>query len=202
MTPAWEAHRDVALGFFPEESMARAYERPSRVMERVGVREASLYVSVIIYNDSQWDDPSFDPLRIVRIMVVEAGWPLRSLGWNSVSPGVDIEQWHDQTMSKFHAWLNSRAGREVYPVPGSPSTALPGEEPGTPLFPTRPLWPGFLLNTLFYAALLGLLLSLPALRRQIRRRRCLCPACAYPMGNSPVCTECGRELPESILPEA
>ncbi len=33
-----------------------------------------------------------------------------------------------------------------------------------------------------------------ALRRFIRRRRGLCPACAYPMGDSNVCTECGLVL--------
>ncbi len=31
-----------------------------------------------------------------------------------------------------------------------------------------------------------------ALRHTLRRRRRLCPHCAYPIGTSPVCTECGR----------
>ncbi len=62
--------------------------------------------------------------------------------------------------------------------------------------PLRPLWPGFALNTLFYATVLGLLIPGPfALRRFIRRRRGLCTKCAYPMGESDVCTECGTALP-------
>ncbi len=61
--------------------------------------------------------------------------------------------------------------------------------------PLRIIWPGFAVNTAFYAALLWLLIPGPfTLRRLIRRRRGLCPKCCYPMGESSVCTECGVEL--------
>jgi len=60
------------------------------------------------------------------------------------------------------------------------------------ILPLRPLWPGFAVNTLFYAGVLWMMFALPfALRRRLRRRRGQCPACAYPVGQSPVCTECG-----------
>ena len=62
--------------------------------------------------------------------------------------------------------------------------------------PLLPIWPGFAVNTLFYTTILWLLLLGPfALRRFLRLRRGLCPRCAYPMGESSVCTECGRALP-------
>ncbi len=63
------------------------------------------------------------------------------------------------------------------------------------LLPLRPTWPGFAINTLFYAAILWLLPGSFALRRFLRVKRGLCPKCAYPMGESSVCTECGRALP-------
>ncbi len=64
--------------------------------------------------------------------------------------------------------------------------------------PYRPIWSGFAINTIFYAALLWLLIPGPfALRRLLRVRRGLCPKCAYPMGESSVCTECGKPLPSS-----
>lgn len=67
------------------------------------------------------------------------------------------------------------------------------------LLPTHPIWPGFLLNTLFYAGVLWLLLVGPrVLRRHYRRRRGLCPACAYPIGVSSVCTECGKPVKKSM----
>ena len=55
------------------------------------------------------------------------------------------------------------------------------------LLPTR-----FAVNTIFYAALLWLPF---VVRRFSRARRGLCPKCAYPMAESPVCTECGKPLP-------
>ena len=59
----------------------------------------------------------------------------------------------------------------------------------------HPIWPGFAVNTLFYAAVLWLLIPGPfVLRRVIRVKRGLCPACAYPMGESAVCSECGKAL--------
>ena len=64
------------------------------------------------------------------------------------------------------------------------------------LVPYQPTWFGFAANTAFYAALLWLLIPGPfALRRFLRLRRGLCPKCAYPMGESAVCTECGDPLP-------
>ena len=61
--------------------------------------------------------------------------------------------------------------------------------------PLRPIWPGFVVNTIFYAAILWLLIPGSfVLRRFVRRRRGLCPACAYPMGDAAVCTECGSNL--------
>ncbi len=68
-------------------------------------------------------------------------------------------------------------------------------DPWVPI-PLGVIWPGFALNTLFYAAILWALIPGPfALRRYLRLRRGLCPKCAYPMGESAVCTECGRPLP-------
>ena len=67
-------------------------------------------------------------------------------------------------------------------------------------FPLLPIWPGFAINTIFYATLLWLLIPGPfALRRFLRVRRGMCPKCAYPMCESAVCTECGCGLPNSIF---
>jgi hypothetical protein len=69
------------------------------------------------------------------------------------------------------------------------------------LLPYAPMWPGFAINTLFYAGTLWLLFAAPfALRRRRRIKRGLCPKCAYPIGRggtSDVCTECGAAVPLS-----
>jgi len=57
------------------------------------------------------------------------------------------------------------------------------------------LWPGFIINTLIYALLLWLLFIAPlAALRMLRRRRGQCEKCAYPVGTSPICTECGAAV--------
>ncbi|MEQ9096198.1 MAG: hypothetical protein RIE32_08050 [Phycisphaerales bacterium] len=62
-------------------------------------------------------------------------------------------------------------------------------------FPWRPIWPGLLANTLFYAALALTPMALLRWRRTRRRRaRGLCVACGYALGERvSACPECGLE---------
>ena len=62
--------------------------------------------------------------------------------------------------------------------------------------PVIPIWPGFAINTIVYATILWLLILGPfVLRRFIRVQRGRCVKCGYPMGESGVCSECGKALP-------
>ncbi len=64
------------------------------------------------------------------------------------------------------------------------------------VFPYRPVWAGLTANSSLYAAVIAAAaICAGALKRAARLRRGLCPACAYPRGSSPVCTECGEPLP-------
>ena len=108
------------------------------------------------------------------IWMVEVGWPVRCFrrGWDVIP-------------------------LDVVPrlIPQSPGVATRTVDAAQ----HRPLGLGFAVNTLFYAALLRLLISGPfVLRRFIRIRRGLCPACCYPMGESAVCSECGKALPRQV----
>jgi hypothetical protein len=63
--------------------------------------------------------------------------------------------------------------------------------------PYGPLWPGFALNTLFYAAILWLLIRGSfVLRRSSRVRRGLCGACGYDLrgASHSACPECGANV--------
>jgi len=109
--------------------------------------------------------------------VLAFGWPVVSMWSDHGSPG------HG---GKYELWH----GLRIAFLPPDPDEAF------VPAVPLNPIWPGFAVNTLFYAALLWLLIPGPfALRRFIRVRRGLCPACAYPRGESDVCSECGKALP-------
>ena len=60
-----------------------------------------------------------------------------------------------------------------------------------------PIWPGFAINTVFYAAILAILWLLAlgpfTLRRAIRRKRGHCIKCGYDLGHADhrACPECG-----------
>ncbi len=109
-----------------------------------------------------------------RIVVNQYGLPLRSMEYHMLvtTPG-------HQTASPFTSTIVAAWQTNTFA--------------GT--LPLRPIWPGFAVNTLMYAAILGLIPGLFVLRRFIRVRRCRCPKCAYPMGESAVCSECGKPLP-------
>jgi hypothetical protein len=63
-----------------------------------------------------------------------------------------------------------------------------------------PLWPGFAINTIFYAGILALLCYGPGkVRRMVRVRRFQCPACGHIIASGTcangLCSECGMALP-------
>ncbi len=78
----------------------------------------------------------------------------------------------------------------------------PGSLRPTPILkvlPLRPVWPGFAVNTVFYAVVLWLLIPGPfVLRRLIRMKRSQCLKCGYPLGESDVCSECGTVLARRV----
>ncbi len=123
---------------------------------------------------------------------IQAGWPFLALRgyWMIMEPDEETG-----LMSTKRRWALSVEGAKR-PVPLLPWPGGFGGEGSERPLPLLPIWPGFVVNTLFYAAVLWLLICGPfALRRFIRIRHGLCPACGYPMGESSICSECGAELP-------
>ena len=141
---------------------------------------------------------------------VPAGWPRpvswfidtsfgttwnQSVGYTPI-PGVLYHQFLGQWGWPLRGLESEQNWSETNGLLGSMSMPKPIARENGPLL-IRPAWPGFAINTIFYAALLWLLIPGPfALRRFLRVKRGLCPKCAYPMGESSVCTECGAELPK------
>ncbi len=94
-------------------------------------------------------------------------------------------------------WLRTRGAlanelRYAIGRPGGSFTSIRLSSSRRYPLPLRPIWLSFAINTLFYAAVLWLLIGGPfALRRFIRVRCGRCPKCGYPVGDSAVCSECG-----------
>lgn len=65
---------------------------------------------------------------------------------------------------------------------------------GRPI-PGQPIWGGLAVNTVLYAAGLWMVLAMPRdARTWWRVRNSRCGHCAYPVGMSAVCTECGKPV--------
>lgn len=109
------------------------------------------------------------------------GWPFLSMGCYfraydiAATPGADHKQVHQTlTLENGLPWLGVTDRRHL---------------------PLMPVWGGFIFNTLIYAAIIWLLIGcIGFLRSQWRSARGLCRKCKYPIGHSPVCTECGRSV--------
>ena len=114
------------------------------------------------------------------------GWPMISM-WSE-----PVRQYHN---ADDRPPLNiAPQGGLPIPLPPMPIESL-GITKISRMLPFRLIWPGFAINTIFYAAIVWLMFFIPGrLRRWRRIRRDLCPACAYPIGSSDVCTECGEPV--------
>jgi hypothetical protein len=106
----------------------------------------------------------------------------------------------DLRLTRTEAGLPVRAlvGDEFFQVP-NPSVVLRRDgivimSDGRRL-PTRVIWPGFLADTAFYAAVLAALILVPRrLRRHLRRRAGRCTRCGYDrrgIDAATPCPECG-----------
>src|SRR5262245_46006735 len=136
-----------------------------------------------VREEGEWlGAPRRQPLSVFREIIssrhVRAGWPLSALAG-------DLWQEVDDPFGPCRTRWAIKLPEAEY------SRALLVR----PALPLRPIWPGFEINTILYAALLWLLVfALRRTRRWRRIKRGLCPACAYPLGESPTCSECGGRL--------
>ena len=150
-----------------------------------------LNTNVHVLSPSEIDQSRLSNKHLDGQYGIRQEWPL--LTWDSIAAG-------EQGPLSYYVYQQGWPARSLrgwcYKVNGSPKTEYAlFKQLGSKRFavlPLQPLWPGFAINTIFYAAVLWLpVAGLSALRRRRRSKRGLCPACAYPVGNSAVCTECG-----------
>ncbi|MFB3106813.1 MAG: hypothetical protein ACE1ZA_18075 [Pseudomonadales bacterium] len=124
-----------------------------------------------------------------------------------VSATIMEEQWVSQT--KFPSWvIRTRAGLPVRALEGSMwvdfsrrgrrviERHLKKVFDKRPPVPVRPIWPGFAINTIFFAAILWLPLAPFQFRRYVRVKHGHCIKCGYDLRGAEheVCPECGHEL--------
>jgi hypothetical protein len=104
---------------------------------------------------------------------------LQTGSWNSTTWSVQQEM---AAGLPFHSMYASRV--DHYGISGP-----------TQVLPKSIIWPGFAINTIFYAAIVWALFFAPgAVRRRVRRKRGQCAACGYSLREkvSRKCPECGK----------
>ena len=126
-----------------------------------------------------------DPWDYKNVMRIETGWPVRSLAGAHLSDRTDeaIRSWY--TTAIVNPWVPDN--RRIFTF-----------------IPYRPIWPGFALNTLLYAAVLWIPFVPFVLRQVLRRRRRACLQCGYDLNHVPHegCPECGwRRDSEQVVPK-
>ena len=148
---------------------------------------------------------------------IVGGTRIESFGWRMDVIQVDQVDWKANTSQEtlllsFDCGWPAHALKSAYSegayVVSTRSLSMPPVVQRGPADPRRlPAlvnWGGFGTNTVVYAAALWMLhVSPAALRRRTRKKRGLCPKCAYDLrGRAPasdVCPECGAAAPRTTM---
>lgn len=174
---AWNPDNEIGTGPDPANVMVDR--------TRFGVEEATLAWPKEVYKDRRYwtavTPPYWSRLRRPgwreRHVGSEcaSGWPMRCL-----MSLVVVEDTHRPSKDTM------RWGIKIIRGYGS-------HGPLEGVLPLLPIWPGLIVDGLFYgAAVWGLGVGLVAARSARRRRRGLCPRCAYDLHATPdACPECG-----------
>lgn len=122
------------------------------------------------------------------------GWPALALWAELRNPPGSTQQYTRQDMQNW-----THGGWAV------PNWTTSSSRPFL-FLPLQPLWPGFALDTAFYAAAWWVVLAAPfALRRLIRRKHGLCGACGYDLRGRGAkherCPECGAVISRNAAVE-
>ena len=131
--------------------------------------------------------------KMDRATLVRTGWPWRSGAGERWDLGISLMTPFPMLGYKVTTWRD--ADLQTSAVSFDRPTWLGGSS--FRLLPLRPIWPGFAINTLFYAVLLCLFTLGPVTtRRLIRRKRGLCIKCGYDLRHveHEACPECGVEV--------
>ena len=174
------------VGNLPQTSLV------TDVSWRFGVRRSSMRVSTHRYNEAgtlqywqgdKWIDavdlPSFEP----------QDWDIE---W--VAVGIPFSALHGGTFEVTTHYISGLKRSGTFPG----AFHVDERSPQPRLVPLRPAWTGFLLNVIVYwVVLVGSIEITILIRSIVRRSKNCCVSCGYPIGHSPVCTECSAPVAAS-----
>ncbi len=133
--------------------------------------------TVLVLSTMNWDRDEHFSVSIGRV-----GWPFHAM----------------QSKHAFQGGLVATPTHGNIWISGLPTPKPLRDRGFSTRLAIRPAWPGFALNTLFYAILTALAITATTraftdVRTWHRTRRGRCPACGYDIAGVTTCPECGAE---------
>jgi hypothetical protein len=157
---------------------------PARYSYSFDYKRTAYTISSLVHKPVDCTDQS------LRAEITNAGIPLRALC------SLELSHW-----SGDQQFTNHPPGG-IWDAGINPPSILTNRTRAISLrLPLRPIWPGFAINTIFYAAVLWIVFAIPGgVKRFRRRRRGHCIHCGYDLrgqpppeaGQSTKCPECGK----------
>ena len=127
-----------------------------------------------------WRQDLWNPDSLVEVRI---GWPARTFGGRYYSTRSATSQKAEGVIHLPDSLIQFTRGKSRFDLP------------------IKPIWSGFAINTIFYAAILWLLsLGPSATRRLIRRKRGRCIKCGYDLRGDLTggCPECGWRREDGV----
>jgi len=170
------------------QSYERALERVGPGAEHLGIKTCTTLGSqgaVVIRADFA-DAETTDAGSVERLMpewIPEA----------TVGESIELHAFQAHGWPVLSSWCESLLLRPNASVRDLGGVAIRRDDPAC-ILPLRPIFPGFIVNTLFYAAIWFGVLFVPGIaKRAIRRKRGRCVKCGYDLRGDVAagCPECG-----------
>ena len=186
--------------------IADAEKEIFRSHTRVRLRGNGVCISVLMGTDhaalnlaaeGSWE--SFQEVPTYSIIVIRAGWP-----FDTLTSSTDVVEAGSTKIEWKSAYCQTIRLQPQRVLSASAAEARSGVSHLQALTAERPLPLGIIRNgaifsTLFWTGVLAIpFTAIRFARRHRRMMRGRCPACAYPIGVDPRCTECGEKLPFGI----
>lgn len=134
--------------------------------------------------------PTEGPLDERAMYAIRAGWPARCLRARIIGRG-------DDSPGPGGVFRTGLGPQRVHWNQWEQAIIVDDRAPDASQYRVLPrgiIATGAILNLLVWSIPGVLIAAACSLRRAVRRRRCLCPACGYPVGRSDACTECGAPV--------
>lgn len=146
--------------------------------ESVSPSSAAFPERLSAYPDSPWWCPTWQ-LSEFRDSAWATGWPMLSMkGASSRSPR-SVRECVVLRLDRCPRWIWGKYNNGTVWIA---------------YLPCQPIWPGFIVNSLLYAAIAWVACWAMTSRPRFRAWRGQCRRCGYPRGASSICSECGATV--------